>query len=132
MPNSRDHPTRVLVVDDNYPSAMTLTWAMEQNGHDVRTAHNGAEAVEVAKAFHPEVVLLDVGMPVMNGLDACKAMRQQPDMDDTLIIAQTAWGDDTMRGRTRDAGFDTHLVKPVDLAEVERLVASVHDDSGKA
>lgn len=127
MPSSRDHPTRILVVDDNYPSAMTLTWAMEQNGHDVRTAYNGAEAVEVAKVFHPEVVLLDVGMPVMNGLEACRAIRQQPDMDDTLIIAQTAWGDDAMRGKTLDAGFDAHLVKPVDLAEVERLVASVQD-----
>lgn len=125
-----DHPTRVLVVDDNYPSAMTLTWAMEENGHDVRTAYNGAQAVEMAKDFHPEVVLLDIGMPVMNGLETCKALRQQPNMDDILIIAQTAWGDEAMRGRTEEAGFDAHLVKPVDLEEVERLIATAHPVAG--
>ena len=114
-----------MVVDDNHPSAMTLTWAMEENGHDVRTAHNGREAVDLAMTFHPEVVLLDIGMPVMNGLEACKALRLQPDMDDALIIAQTAWDDAVMRGRTLDAGFDAHLVKPVNLDEVERLVATV-------
>ncbi len=126
MPNSSTspHPTRVLVVDDNQPSALTLTWAMEENGHDVRTCFNGRDAVEVAKTFHPDVVLLDVGMPIMNGLEACKAMRQEPELDDTLIIAQTAWGDAGMRSKTLDAGFDVHLVKPVDLDEVERLVAS--------
>jgi len=126
MPKSDDHPTRVLVVDDNYPSAMTLTWAMEEHGHEVRTAYNGREAVDMAKTFRPDVVLLDVGMPVMNGLEACKAMREQPETEDALIIAQTAWGDDVMRGRTQDAGFDVHLVKPVDLDEVERLVAGAH------
>ena len=126
MPKSNAHPTRVLVVDDNYPSAMTLTWAMEEHGHEVRTAYNGREAVAMAKAFRPEVVLLDVGMPVMNGLEACKAMRGQPETEDALIIAQTAWGDDEMRGKTHDAGFDIHLVKPVDLDEVERLVAAAH------
>ena len=125
-----DHPTRVLVVDDNYPSAMTLTWAMEENGHDVRTAYNGADAVVMARDFHPEVVLLDIGMPVMNGLEACKALRRQPDMGDTLIIAQTAWGDEAMRGKTEEAGFDVHLVKPVDLDEVERLIATAHSVPG--
>ncbi|WP_236621531.1 response regulator [Asticcacaulis benevestitus] len=124
MPN---HATRVLVVDDNYPSAMTLTWAMEGNGHNVRTCHNGRDAVEMALSFHPEVVLLDIGMPVMNGLEACRALRQQPHMNDAMIIAQTAWDDAGMRGKTLAAGFDFHLVKPIDLGEVERLVLTTHN-----
>ena len=116
-------PTRVLVVDDNYPSAMTLSWAMEACGHEVQTCYNGAEAVETARTFHPDVVLLDIGMPVMNGLEACRAMRSDPDMNHTLFIAQTAWGDAGAREKTAAAGFNFHIVKPVNLDEVDRLVS---------
>ena len=118
------HPTRVLVVDDNQPSALTLSWVLEDNGHDVRTCYNGRDAVEMAREFHPDVVLLDVGMPDMDGLETCRALRRQSDMNHAMIIAQTAWGDDSMRERTHAAGFDLHLVKPLDLAEVEKLVAT--------
>jgi len=116
-------PARILVVDDNYPSAMTLSWAMQANGHEVHTCYNGREAVEAARTFHPDVVLLDIGMPVMNGLEACRAMRADPGTDDALIIAQTAWGDDKAKAETKAAGFNFHIVKPVDLDEVERLVS---------
>ena len=125
-PNSAAHSTRVLVADDNEPLVTIMTWAMEDQGYDVRTCHNGLEAVEIAKTFHPDVVLLDIGMPVMNGLEACKAIRLQPDMTDTLIIAQTAWGSEDMRAKTREAGFDVHLVKPASLTEVVRLVATAN------
>ncbi len=114
---------RILVVDDNYPSAMTLSWAMEANGHEVHTCYNGRDAVEAARTFHPDVVLLDIGMPVMNGLEACRAMRAEPGTDEALIIAQTAWGDDKSKAETKAAGFNFHIVKPIDLDEVERLVS---------
>ncbi len=122
--NTQLGQTKILVVDDNYPSAMTLTWAMEANGHEVHTCHNGQEAVEEARAFHPDVVLLDIEMPVMDGLEACRAMRAEPGMDAVLIIAQTAWGDSGAKAATAAAGFNFHLVKPVSLDEVEKLVSS--------
>ena len=126
MNSSYDTPprqTRVLVVDDNLPSAMTLTWVMEANGHDVRTCDNGRDAVVLAKAFHPDVVLLDIGMPIMDGLETCQALRKDPETAATVIVAQTAWGDAHMRAETASAGFDFHIVKPLDLDEVERIVA---------
>ncbi len=128
----KNHAKRILVVDDNHPSALTLSWAMEGNGHDVRTCYTGYDAIEMARTFHPEIVLLDVGMPGMNGLEACRAMRRQPHMDEAVIIAQTAWGDADTREQTLDAGFDFHMVKPIDLDEVERLVASNHPLAGQA
>lgn len=124
--NSAPHSTRVLVADDNEPLVTIMTWAMEDAGYNVMSCHNGREAVEIAKSFHPDVVLLDIGMPVMNGLEACKAIRLQPDMTDTLMIAQTAWGSEDMRAKTHEAGFDIHLVKPASLTEVVRLVATAH------
>ena len=117
-------PTKILVADDNQPSAMTLSWAMEAFGHEVRTCYNGREAVEEAMTFYPDVVLLDIGMPVMDGLDACRAMRAQPGMGGTLIIAQTAWSDTEAREKSAAAGFNFHMVKPIDLDEVERLVST--------
>ena len=117
-------PAKILVADDNQPSAMTLSWAMEAFGHEVHTCYNGREAVEEARTFHPDVVLLDIGMPVMDGLEACRAMRAQPGMATTLIIAQTAWSDSETRDKSAAAGFNFHMVKPVDLDEVERLVST--------
>ncbi len=116
-------PARILVADDNRPSAMTLSWAMEALGHEVHTCYNGHEAVEEARTFHPDVVLLDIEMPVMNGLEACRAMRAQPGMGTTLVIAQTAWSDTEAKEKSTAAGFNFHMVKPVDLDEVERLVS---------
>ena len=106
---------RILVVDDNESSAMTLSWAMEMYGYEVRTCYDGVSAVAVADDFQPEIVLLDIGMPIMDGYEVCRQLRKNPALCGTHVVAQTGWGDAETRRRTREAGFDEHLTKPVDL-----------------
>jgi len=86
-------------------------------------AHDGLAAVEAAEEFRPDLILLDIGLPKLNGYDACRRIREQPWSQGMLIVALTGWGQDEDRRRSQDAGFDLHLVKPVDLAEINRLLA---------
>jgi CheY-like chemotaxis protein len=115
---------RILVVDDNEPSALTLTWALEMFGHEVRTCYDGASAVTMAGAFAPQVVLLDLGMPNMDGYETCRQMRLGSSAITPRIVAQTGWGDAATRQKTADAGFDYHFTKPVDLDALARLIES--------
>jgi len=117
-------PKKVLVVDDNRPSAMTLTWAMETFGFEVRTCFDGASAVTVAQDFLPEIVLLDLGMPIMDGFEVCRRLRSDQLMARTSIVAQTGWGDADTRRRTNEAGFDYHLTKPVDFDALRKFIDS--------
>ncbi|WP_235074360.1 response regulator [Asticcacaulis sp. AC466] len=121
--------SRVLVVDDNEASATTLGWAMEDYGHEVRSCFNGAEAVAMAKTFKPDVILMDLAMPVMDGLDACRHIRADDSLGRCLIIAQTAWSSPESRDDTRAAGFDVHLVKPLDIEQVNGLVEAFRVNS---
>jgi CheY-like chemotaxis protein len=114
---------RILVVDDNRDGAASLGMMLALRGHDTRTAHDGLEAIELAEAFRPEVMLLDIGLPKVNGYDTCRRIRQQPWGKAIFIIAVTGWGQDDDRRRSREAGFDRHLVKPIDFATLERLLA---------
>ncbi|MBP2158165.1 MULTISPECIES: response regulator [Asticcacaulis] len=114
---------RILVVDDNVPSAMTLAWAVESHGYTVEVCHDGRCALEAVERFQPDVILLDLGMPGLNGLQVARALRADPRHSGIKIIAQTGWGDSEMRRRTAEAGFDLHLVKPVDLAVLEDMLA---------
>jgi PAS domain S-box-containing protein len=114
---------RILVVDDNRDSAASLGMMLSLLGHDTRTAHDGLEAVELAEAFHPDVVLLDIGLPRLNGYDACQRIREQPWGKDMFIVAVTGWGQAEDRRRSQEAGFDQHLVKPVDPAQLQQLLA---------
>ncbi|MEZ0224903.1 MAG: ATP-binding protein [Alphaproteobacteria bacterium] len=114
----------VLVVDDNEASAQTLGWMMEGLGHQVKVATSGKEAIRTAAAFHPDVVLLDIGLPEMDGYEVCKEMRRMPVLKDTVIIAQTGWGQPEERQRAKDAGFDHHLVKPIELAALQNVLNS--------
>jgi PAS domain S-box-containing protein len=116
---------RILVVDDNEDSAKSLALLLEMSGNQTRIAFDGAAALAAAEQFRPEVVLLDIGMPKMNGLDAARRIREQPWGRDMLLIALTGWGQDSDRHRTHVAGFDAHLVKPVDHAALMRVVASL-------
>jgi signal transduction histidine kinase/ActR/RegA family two-component response regulator len=114
---------RILVADDNPDSLESLAMVLRLRGNDVRTAVDGAQAVSEAEAYRPDVILLDIGMPVMNGYDACQRIRAQDWGRNPLMIALTGWGQDEDRERSRAAGFDHHLVKPVDPEVLMRHVA---------
>jgi PAS domain S-box-containing protein len=113
---------RILVVDDNLDAAASLAMMLKIMGNEVRTAHDGIEAVEAAAAFRPDLILLDIGMPRLNGYDACRRIREQTWGNHPFIVALTGWGQEEDRRRSHDAGFNTHLVKPVDPAALERLL----------
>jgi signal transduction histidine kinase/CheY-like chemotaxis protein len=113
---------RVLVVDDNHDSARTLAMVLDVMGHETCVANDGLEAVRVAATFLPDIVLLDIGMPRLNGYEACRQIRAQSWACGVVMIAVTGWGHDDDRRRSRQAGFDLHLVKPLDPVEVERLI----------
>jgi CheY-like chemotaxis protein len=112
---------RVLVVDDNRDSAETMSMLLELEGHEVLLAHDGKQAVEVAIAERPVLVLLDIGLPFMDGYEACRAMRERG-LTDALVVAMTGYGRDEDRQRSLDAGFDAHLVKPVDVEDIRVLI----------
>jgi CheY-like chemotaxis protein len=115
---------RVLVVDDNRPSAMTLGWFMQLNGYDVQTCFDGRSAAEVAHGFHPDVVLLDLGMPEVDGFEVCRRLREDGSLGKLTVIAQTGWGSSEMRQRTAQAGFNHHMTKPVDLTKLLEIIAA--------
>jgi CheY-like chemotaxis protein len=116
---------RVLVVDDNLDSADTLALLLKFAGHDVRTAHEGDTALEEAGVFLPHVVVLDIGLPKMNGYEVARRLRKQPEMKNSFLIALTGYGQDEDRLRSKDAGFDHHLVKPVDPDKLQSLISSL-------
>jgi len=116
---------RVLVVDDNRDSATSLATLLQLGGHEVVTAHDGEEAVTAAAAFRPDMILLDIGMPRMNGYDAARRIREQPWGGSVALVAMTGLGQEEDRRRSSEAGFDEHLVKPVDLEALQYLLASL-------
>jgi len=116
-------PQRVLVADDLRDSADSMALVLELAGHEVRAAYDGAEAVELARAALPDVVVLDIGMPRLDGYAACRAIRALPGGDRILMIALTGWGQPEDRRKAREAGFDHHLTKPVDPMRLRELLA---------
>jgi PAS domain S-box-containing protein len=115
---------RILVADDNQDSADLFATFLQMMGNEVRTAYDGVAAVEEAERFRPDAVLLDIGMPRLNGEDACRRIRSTPWGQDVLLIAVTGWDHDENRRRIVAAGFDAHLVKPVDPRAVADLLSS--------
>jgi PAS domain S-box-containing protein len=120
---ARGPSRRILVVDDNRDSADSLAMLLQLGGNEVETAYDGMEAVEAAERFRPDVALLDIGMPRMNGEAACRRIRERDWGEGMVLIALTGWGQEEDRLRTVDAGFDGHMVKPVDPAALMRLLA---------
>ncbi|MFU8816747.1 MAG: ATP-binding protein, partial [Pseudomonadales bacterium] len=114
---------RVLVCDDNEDAAMVLAMLLRTLGHIVHTAHDGLAAVEQTAEFHPEVIILDIGMPRLDGYEAARRIRALPGGADMRLIALTGWGQHKDKLRAREAGFDEHLTKPVDAEVLQRLVA---------
>ena len=118
-------PMRILVVDDNHDSADSLGLLLKLLGNDVRIVHDGRAAVDEAGQFGPRVVLLDIGLPTMNGYEAAQKIRQSSSGNQAVLIAVTGWGEAVDRARSKKAGFDHHLVKPVDLDALTKLLASL-------
>jgi len=120
----RTIPRRILVVDDNEDNVGSLAQLLRQQGHLVETAIDGEAAYAAAERFRPEVVLLDIGMPKLNGYEVCRRIRQQPWGRSMRVFAQTGWGQADDRRKTEEAGFDGHMVKPVDPAMLATVLRS--------
>ena len=123
---------RLLVVDDNRDSVDSLSTLLRLMGNDVHMAYDGVEAVHAAHAFRPDVVLLDVGLPLQNGYEAARLIRNEPWGRDVVLIALTGWGQDQDRRKSREAGFDHHLVKPVDPKILMNLVSELFHSERRA
>lgn len=115
---------KLLVVDDNRDSADSLALMLQMSGHETLTAYDGEEAVASAESFRPAAVLLDIGMPRMNGYDAARAIRSRPWGGDVVLFALTGWGQEEDRKRSREAGFNAHLVKPVEITQLMQMLES--------
>ncbi len=113
---------RVLVVDDNRDSAFSLSMMLRLMNHEVKTAYDGVEALEVADAFRPELMLLDIGMPRLNGYDTAKAIRERSWGQGVYLVALTGWGQDDDMRKSREAGFNTHVTKPIDPGLLRKLL----------
>lgn len=122
---------RVLIVDDNRDSADTLAMLLKVMGHEVGTTYDGEQGVEAAEALRPDVGLLDIGMPGLNGYDACRRIREQPWGQGMFLIALTGWDQEEDRRRTEEAGFNHHIVKPVDPDVLMKLLASLPSEGGQ-
>jgi signal transduction histidine kinase len=127
MPTAR---RRILVVDDNRDSALSLAMMLNLMGNETQTAYDGLEAVDVAAAFKPDVILLDIGMPKLNGYDACRRIREQPWGKNVVVAACTGWGQDQDKQKAQAAGFTLHMVKPVDPAALENVLAGLQMMTG--
>ncbi len=116
---------RILVVDDNRDGANTLSMMLNILGNDTRTAYDGQQGVDVAEEYRPDVILLDIGLPKLNGYEACRRIREQSWGKDVVMIAATGWGQDDDRRRSQEAGFDHHLVKPVAPQTLMKILAGL-------
>jgi PAS domain S-box-containing protein len=134
-PSHTAHPTgpslRVMVVDDNVDTVTTLAMLVQESGHDVRTAYDGSAVLEAALDYRPNVVLLDIGLPGLNGFEVAKRLRQQPALRNAVLVAMTGYGQECDRQRSQQAGFDHHLVKPGDFGKVLQILASIAELPGR-
>lgn len=116
---------RILVVDDNRDAAMSLAMMVKLMGNDSKTAHDGIEAIEVAGEFRPDLILMDIGMPSLNGYETARQIRSRPWGKNIVMVALTGWGQDDDRRQAVEAGFDLHMVKPIEPAVLEKLLATL-------
>jgi two-component system CheB/CheR fusion protein len=114
-----------LVVDDNVDAAESLALLLRLEGHDVWVAHDGSGALAAVEADPPDLVFLDIGMPVMNGYDVARRLRDRPGLENLLLVAMTGWGQEEDRRRSQEAGFDHHLIKPVEPEALHKLLAGM-------
>jgi CheY-like chemotaxis protein len=129
-PDSRGQPRRrsklgILVVDDNKDAVEMLTLLLETMGHAVHAAFDGRQAITAAAEHSPDLILLDIGLPELDGYEACRRIRAQGADRPPIIVAVTGWGLDQDKQRARDAGFDRHVTKPIDVAALRSLIDSL-------
>jgi CheY-like chemotaxis protein len=122
---------RVLVVEDHQDAAKCLAVRLKSTGYQVRTAADGPEALRLAEGFQPQAVLLDIGLPRMDGFEVARRLRQNGGSARPMLIAVTGWGDDESRARTRAAGFDHHLVKPIEFSALQELLGDPRLPAGR-
>ncbi len=122
---------RVLIVDDNTDAAELLCILLQQLGHQVRTAHDGPSGIELARHFRPNVILLDVGLPLMDGYLVAQQLRKEPELRSTMLVALTGYGQPDDLRRSESVGFDFHLLKPVGMDALERVLAEAERLTGK-
>ncbi len=124
-------PRRILIVDDNTDAADMLKTLLQFSGHEVHAVHDGEAAVDASASLAPDVILLDIGLPKLNGYEAARRIRAQQGDHPPVIVALTGWGQDADRRRSADAGFDAHWVKPVDDQKLERFLADLAVDPSR-
>jgi CheY-like chemotaxis protein len=112
-------------VDDNQDQAESLGQLLKLLGHEVRLAFNGPDALDAAGDFHPDVALVDIGLPGMNGYEVARHIREHPQLRDIVLVAQTGWGQEEDRRRSQEAGFDHHFVKPVVPETLEEILRTL-------
>ena len=113
---------KVLVVDDNKDSAKTMGWTLEMLGHEYQLAFDGESALQIAQRYVPQLILLDIGLPGMTGYEVCAEMKASNSLRESLFVAQTGWGQTQDKEKAKAAGFDYHLVKPVNINELKRII----------
>ena len=130
-PGAKPPPRRILVVDDNADAALTLAELLALEGHETHVAHDGPSAVDAAKRLRPDVAILDIGLPGFDGLEVARRLRADPALKGLLLIALSGWVHPDDRARSRDAGFDHHIAKPVQLESLELVLLNAKRDGGR-
>lgn len=123
MQNAATKEKRVLIVDDNEDAANSLAMILSLDGHEVQSAYSGPQALEQVDSFDPDVVLLDIGLPVMDGYEVARRIRERPNAGAIRLIALTGYSRESDKARAREAGFDDHVVKPVEIARLRSVLA---------
>ena len=129
VPNKQIILLRVLIVDDNVDTVLSFSMLLKQTGNEVQTAHDGLTAVKIAMETIPDVVLLDIGLPGLNGYEVAKQIRNQPSLKNVVLVALTGYGQESDRQASMDAGFTHHLIKPAKLEQVRKILANVAEQS---
>ena len=133
--HSTGRPHRVLVVDDNVDAAEIMAMLLESLGHKVQTAHDGIAGFKAANTFRPDIVLLDVGLPSMNGYEVARCLRREPGTANIFLVALTGYGREEDRRLSKEAGFDVHVLKPLGIETLRSILAqaeSVHESAMEA
>jgi PAS domain S-box-containing protein len=125
VPNKQNIPLRILIVDDNVDTVLSFSMLLKESGNEVRTAHDGPTAVKIAMDYIPDLVLLDIGLPGLNGYEVAKQIRNQPSLKNVVLVALTGYGQESDRQSSMEAGFNHHLIKPAKLEQVRKILANV-------